>query len=77
MGKLMEKTLYRQICPALSCHIHDEKFAFLSERDMKLQFLRFAEYITDEFIWPPYTAAVFLDVFNAYDAVWTISTPGP
>jgi hypothetical protein len=57
--------------PAQSCHIPDEKFAFLAGRDTTLQLLRFNENVTDKFTERAYTAVIFLDVSKAYDTVWT------
>jgi hypothetical protein len=51
MSKVMEKSLYRQIYPALSCHIPDDKFAFLTG-DMTLQLIRFRVCITNKFSEP-------------------------
>jgi hypothetical protein len=70
MGKLMEKILYRQIYPALSCHISDEQFAFLPGRDSTLQLLHFTEHDTDKFNERAYTAVIFFDVSTAYDTAW-------
>jgi hypothetical protein len=64
------KTLYRQIYPAQSCHIPDEKFAFLPRRDTTLYLPRFTECVADKFNERAYTAAIFLDMSKAYDTVW-------
>lgn len=57
--------LYIQIYSALICHIPDEQFAFLPERDTTLQLLRVIECVTAEFNEQPYTAAIFLPVSKA------------
>jgi hypothetical protein len=59
------------IYPALSCHIPDYKFFFLPGRDITLQPLRLTEYITETFNELAYTAALLLDVANAYGTIWT------
>jgi hypothetical protein len=43
MGEAVENILYRQIYPALLCHIPDEQFGFLPRPDTTLQLLGFAE----------------------------------
>jgi hypothetical protein len=71
MDKVMGKTLYRQVSPALSCHISDEPFAFLPRGEATLQLLRFTVCITDKFYERANTAAIFLDTSRAYDTAWT------
>jgi hypothetical protein len=71
MGKAMEKTLYRQIYPALSCHIPEKQIAFLPGTETTLKLLCFTECVTDKFNELAYTAAMFLDVSKACGTVWT------
>jgi hypothetical protein len=66
----MEEAFYRQIYPAVLCHLPDEKFAYLPGRETTLQLIRFTEYVTDNFNERAYTAAIFFDVSKAVDTAW-------